>query len=187
VGHNRNDGNKTKLQVLIEPNIGLDGDTRHSIVEILNTMLADEAVLTLKTHSAHWHVRGPGFLDLRTLFGQQYHQLTKISDEISERVRMLDGFAIGSFEEFLNATRLKEKPGEVPDVMDLLADHEASIRFLRDDARKCFEEYEDHGTFSLFARFIRLHEKMAWILRSYIEPDSIPIETPGNTVRAILR
>jgi len=187
VGNNRNDGDKTKLHVLIEPNIGLDGDTRHSVVKILNTILADEAVMTLKTLSAHWHVRGPGFLDLRTLFGQQVHQLQKISDEISERIRMLDGFAIGSFVELLNATRLKEKPGEVPDFMDLLADHEASIRFMRDDARRCFEEYEDHGTFTLFVRFIRMHEKMAWILRSYIEPEITPDEIQGNKVRSNLR
>jgi starvation-inducible DNA-binding protein len=186
VGHYPNDGNKAKLRVLIEPNIGLDGDTRHSIVGILNTMLADEAVLKLKTKSAHWHVRGPGFLDLRNLFGQQFDQLNKMSDEISERVRVLDGLAIASFEEFLNATRLKEKPGEVPDVMDLLADHEASIRFLREDARKCFEEYEDHGTFSLFVRLIRMHEKMAWILRSYIAPARSLVESQRITVRTNL-
>jgi starvation-inducible DNA-binding protein len=55
--------------------------------------------------------------------------------------------------------------------MGLLADHEACVRFLREDARKCFEEYEDHGTYALVVRFICLHEKMAWILRSYIEPE----------------
>jgi DNA-binding ferritin-like protein len=71
--------------------------------------------------------------------------------------------------------------------MGLLADHEASIRFLREDARRCFEEYEDHGTFTLFVRFIRVHEKIAWILRSYIEPELTPVENQGNKVRSTLR
>jgi starvation-inducible DNA-binding protein len=169
--HNHPDGTNLKPQVSIQPNIGLDGDARHSVVEILNTLLADEAIITMKTRGAHWHVRGPGFLEMQSLFDQHFHQLNKISDEIAERVRMLGGFAISSFEEFLDYTRLKEQPGDVPDYLGLLADHEASVRFLREDARKCFEEYEDHGTYALFVSFIGLHEKMAWILRSYIEPE----------------
>jgi hypothetical protein len=68
--------------------------------------------------------------------------LSDISDEISKRVRELGGLPIGSFEEFLKNTRLNEQPGDVPDIMDLLADHEAAIRILREDAKKCSEEYE---------------------------------------------
>lgn len=180
-------GTILKPQVPIQPNIGLDSDTRQSIVEILNTILADEAVLTMKTQSAHWHVRGPGYLDLRTLFDQQFHQLNKISNEIAERVHILGGFAVSSFEDFLNTTRLKERPGESPDMMELLADHEAFIRFLREDARMCFVEYEDHGTYVLFVNFIRVHEKMAWILRSYVEPKMTPEESQGNQVRLTSR
>jgi len=160
-----------QLQVPIQPNIGLDGDVRRSIIETLNTLLSDEAILAMKTRNARWHVHGPGFFEMQTLFDQQFHQLNKISGGIAERVRILGGFAICSFAEFLTYTRLEERPGDVPDIMCLLADHEASIRFLREDARKCFEEYEDHGTFTLLVHFIRLHEKMAWVLRSYIEPE----------------
>jgi len=171
MGHNHIAGINSKPQVTIEPNIGLDVDARNSIMEILNTILADEAILTVKTHSAHWHVRGLGFLELRTLFDQQFQQLNVISDDIAERVRMLGGFAISSFEKFLRYTRLEEQPGEAPYIIGLLADHESSIRYMREDARKCLEEYEDHGTYALIVSFICLHEKMAWILRSHIEPE----------------
>jgi starvation-inducible DNA-binding protein len=183
MGRTRTAGIKTKLQVSIQPNIGLDGDARASVIEILNILLADEAVLTIKTHSAQWYACGPGFLDLQTLFDRQFHQLNQISDEIAERVRMLGGFAINSFEEFLHYTRLEEQPGAAPDMVCLLADHEACVRFLREDARTCFEEYEDHGTYALLVRFIGLHEKMAWILRSYIEPEKIHDESRGNQVQ----
>jgi len=46
--HNRNDGHNPRLQVHIQPNIGLDSDVRHSVVELLNITLADEAVLITK-------------------------------------------------------------------------------------------------------------------------------------------
>jgi len=171
---------KTKLPVSIQPNIGLGGDERDSIMEILNINLADEALLTMKTRSAHWHVRGPGFLELRTLFDQQVRQLNKILDEIAERVRILGGYSISSFEEFLSYTRLQEQPGEGPEVINLLADHEALIRFLREDARKCLEVYEDHGTNATFVSFISAHEKMAWILRSKIESGTPSGESQDN-------
>ena len=177
MGHNGHDGHNPLLQVLIHPNIGLDSDVRLSVVEMLNTILANEAVLTVKTRSAHWNVSGEGFFEQHILFDSQYKQLNDVSDEIAERARMLGGIAIGSLQEFINHTRIEEQPGIVPDILRLLADQEASIRFLREDARKCTEEYEDEGTFELLVSVMRLHEKMAWMLRSYIENEPIHDES----------
>lgn len=190
--HNRNDGHNTNLQVEIQPNIGLDSDVRHSVVDILNNTLANEAVLSQKTRSAHWNVSGAGFLELHILFDSQYKQLNEISDEIAERARMLGGIAIGSLQEFINLARIEEQPGSVPKIMNLLADHEAAIRWLREDARKCSEEHEDEGTFELLVSVMSLHEKMAWMLRSYleIEPNhdgklvlmpQLPVDLPSYT------
>jgi starvation-inducible DNA-binding protein len=169
----RNDGHNTMLQVPLQPNIGLDGNARQSVVGILNITLADEAVLKTKTRSAHWNARGADFFELHTLFETQHDQLNDISDEIAERARMLGGYAISSLREFLNHTRLEEQPGDVPDILRLLADHEAVIRFIRGDATKCTEEYEDGGTFDLLVSVMRLHEKMAWMLRSSLETEYI--------------
>jgi starvation-inducible DNA-binding protein len=102
------------LQAAIHPNIGLDSDARHSLVDILNRALASEIVLTVKTRSAYWNVSGTEFFALRILFESQYKQLHQISEEIAERIRMLDGIAIGSLLEFIKFTRLDEQPGEVP-------------------------------------------------------------------------
>lgn len=163
------DGHETNLQGLIQPNIGIDGETRLLIIETLNKTLANESVLTIKTRSAHWNITGTGFFEFHILFDSQYEQLNKISDEIAERIRILGGTAIGSLKEFLNYTRLEENPGENPDTLVLLADHESIIRYLREDAKKVSEEFEDEGSFELLIGIMRLHEKMAWILRSYIE------------------
>lgn len=126
--NSRNDGRNPKLQVLIHPNIGLDQDVRHSVVEMLNKTLANEAVLTMKTRRARWNVRGPDFFGENNLFASQYRQLNNISDEIAERTRILGGFAICSLGEFLKYSQMEEQPGIVPDVLHLLADHETCIR-----------------------------------------------------------
>jgi starvation-inducible DNA-binding protein len=166
MAHNRNEDNNTKLQVLIDPEI----DVRRAVVEILNNTLANEALLGLKTRSAHWNVSGAGFLELHVLYKTQYKQLNAIPDEIAERACILGGLPIGSFEGFLKNARLEERPGVVPNIMNLLDDHEASIRFLGEDAKKCSEEYEDESTSDFLVKIQRLHEKMASILRAHIEP-----------------
>ena len=162
--------NKIKIQVEIQPNIGLDYQAQQAVVNILNIILADEAVLTMKTRCAHWNVQRSRLLRVCICFSTlNTNNLNDISDEIAERARMLGGMAIGSLHEIINSTRLQEQPGTTPDIMDLLADHEAFIRFLREDAKKCSEEYEDEGTFELLVGVMRLHEKMAWMLRSHSE------------------
>ncbi len=167
------------LQSHNQPNIGLVGDRRFPIVEILNTIMADEFVLTMKTQCAYWNVNGLIFQDLRNLFYQQLMELHTVVDAIAERVRGLDSFAISSFEDFLNYTRLEEHPGEVPTLMNFLSDHEASIRHLHNDAQLCIEKYGDHDTYDVIVHFIELHEQMVRSLRSYIEPEITPEESQG--------
>ena len=164
--HNRNDDQNTKLRVPIEPGI----DVRRAVVEILNKTLANEALLSIRTRSAHWNVSGPGFLELHVLYKSQYKQLNSIADEIAERTCTLGGLATGSLGGFLKNARLEERPGAVPSIVNLLAGHEASIQFLGEDAKKCSEQYADESTGDFLVNIQELHEKMASILRAHIEP-----------------
>lgn len=173
MGSNRNNEYNPRLHVAIEPNIGLDRDTRQSVVEMLNQILADEAVLMTKTRSAHWNVSGQDFYGLRTFFNDQLKQLYHLSDDIAERVRVLGGMTISSLTEVLAHAQLVERPGEVPNILHLLADHETVIRFLRKEIQKCAEEYEDEGTAVVLVCAMSIHEKMAWMLRSYTETEAI--------------
>jgi|LADL02.1.fsa_nt_gi starvation-inducible DNA-binding protein len=173
IDKSENDGLYPQKKTFIQPNIGLEIDVRIPVVEILNASLANEAVLTQKTRSAHWNVSGKDFFELHILFETQYKQLNEISDKIAGRVRMLGGIAIASFEEFLKHTRIMEHSTEIPDNLHLLADHETVIRILREDIKKCSEEYEDEGTVELLVGVMSLHEKIAWMLRAYIENDPI--------------
>jgi starvation-inducible DNA-binding protein len=168
-GKSGGDGLYPHKKTFIQPNIGLEIDVRIPVVEILNASLANEAVLTQKTRNAHWNVSGKDFFELHILFETQYKQLNEISDKLAGRVRMLGGIAIASFEEFVKHAQIMEHDTEIPDNLHLLADHETVIRILRENIRKCSEEYEDEGTVELLVGVMSLHEKIAWMLRAYIE------------------
>ena len=169
---------RKNVQVTIQPNIGLDANSRQSVVEILNLLLADETVLSYKTHSADGDSDSgeTSVPALRSLYDAQYKQINDLINEMVERVQILGGAHLSSSQELINSARLAVEPNTVPNTMSILADHEAFIRFLREDARKCSEIYEDQGTFALLISVMRTHEKMAWILRSNIAPEQLDDE-----------
>lgn len=158
-------------------NIGLTGKQCEGVVQILNILLADEYLLFTKTFNYHWNVTGPQFNDLHKFLGAQYQELVEIVDEVAERAHALGGKAIGTLAEFVKNTRLKEQPNHYLDAKDmltnLLSDHEAVIRSQRVDLETCSAKHHDAGTADFLTGLMEKHEKMAWMLRSYLEGKSV--------------
>jgi starvation-inducible DNA-binding protein len=164
---------KTIMKTGLKPNIGLADRDREEVVSILNTLLANEYVLYTKTRNYHWNVIGPQFHDLHEFFGKQYEELDEIVDDVAERARQLGGKALGTLPEFLKRAGIKEHPNEYPDartmISNLLDDHEAVVRSLRIDADAAADKYHDMGTNDFLIGLMEQHEKMAWMLRSFLE------------------
>lgn len=156
----------------MKPNIGIADKDRQAVAEILNTLLSDEYVLYTKTRNFHWNVTGLQFNDLHKFFEAQYEALDEFIDEVAERARSLGGRALGTLAEFSQRTRLKEEPKKTPDakqmLANLLADHESVIRELRADLQTALDKYGDAGTSDFLTGLMEKHEKMAWMLRSYL-------------------
>jgi starvation-inducible DNA-binding protein len=160
----------------MNPNLGITDKDRSGVVKILNTLLADEYVLYTKTRNYHWNVVGPQFNDLHKFFGEQYEQLDDFVDDVAERARQLGGHSVATLSEFVEEARLKEHPGQYPAAEEmlenLLADHEAIIRQLRADAVIAADKLHDAGTNDFLVGLMESHEKMAWMLRSFLEGKS---------------
>lgn len=156
---------------LMSINIGISPENRKEIARILNTVLADEFVLYTKTLNFHWNVVGSNFAEYHKFLNDQYEKLQGIVDDIAERVRSLDGTALGSNTDFIKIARIKEHAGATPSeahIMEALAnDHEAIIRSLRQDVEAVGTKYQDAGTANFLTDLMEKHEKFAWMLRSF--------------------
>ena len=156
----------------MKPSIGMTDGDRQAVVQILNTLLSDEYVLYTKTRNYHWNVVGPQFNDLHKFFEGQYEALNEVVDDVAERARSLGGKAFGTLAEFSQNTRLEEQPGKQPPaltmVANLQADHEALVRSLRADLETVMEKHNDAGTNDFLIGLMEKHEKMAWMLRSFL-------------------
>jgi len=170
---NINSVKSIKIGEAMEPTIGIDKNLREESGKILNTLLADEYLLYTKTYNYHWNVVGLMFNDLHGFFKNQYEVIEHIVDDAAERARAIGVRALGTMTEFLKVTRLKEDaPGVIPEakqmIKNLLDDHEAIIRSLRADLEKT-AELNDMGTNNFLNDLLMKHEKMAWMLRSYLQ------------------
>jgi starvation-inducible DNA-binding protein len=163
-------------------NIGLTDEQRHGVIELLNRDLSDFYLLLIKTKKYHWDVVGPQFRTLHALWEEQYEALTINIDETAERIRSLGGYPLGTAAGFLQNSSIKEHPQDLPSANEMVArlvsDHEQVIRNLREHIDQCSEQCHDEGTADFLTGLMEQHEEMAWMLRSFIEGESL--EGQGN-------
>lgn len=156
----------------MKPNIGISEKNLKSINTLLSTVLANGMTLYVKTRKAHWNVAGDSFMELHKLFEEQYKLMEESIDEVAERINKLGSKTIGTMEEYLKITSIKERPGKYSSskdmIKELLNDHESLIIQLRKDIDLCGEKYKDAGTADFLTGLMEDHETIAWILRRYL-------------------
>src|SRR3984957_4347172 len=97
------------------------------VVDSLNLALADSYALMALTHLAHWNVEGADFFPLHKAFQDQYENLFEAVDEIAERVRALDAYAIGGLDALAKVAQMEEFKSPLPQkdyVAALIVAHE---------------------------------------------------------------
>ena len=154
----------------MKANIGLTDKNTGTIAEILNRLLADEHILYTKTRNYHWNYEGDNFMEMHKTYEGQYEELAEMIDEIAERIRMIGHHAEGRLKDFLKLANLEEEEyttRQDEQVKNLTDDHDTIIRIIRKGIAS-IEKLNDVGSVDLLTRVIQQHEKMAWMLRSYL-------------------
>ncbi len=152
-------------------NIGISENNRQAVALELNKLLADEHVLYNKTRNYHWSIEGPSFMEFHKLYEQQYTDLAEVIDEIAERIRTIGHFAEGRLKELVQLASLDEPAAptdQASQIANLEGDHEILIQRLRHLVPVFNDDYKDIGSADFLTGLLKQHEKMAWMLRSYL-------------------
>jgi starvation-inducible DNA-binding protein len=150
---------------------GINTEDRAKIVESLSTVLADAYMLYLKTHNFHWNVTGPMFSTLHVLFEEQYTEQWNALDDIAERIRTLGHFAPATSTRYTELSSIKEEPEVLSSkemIRQLVEGNEILVRTLRAGV-KVADELDDFPTADMLTARMEVHEKNAWMLRSFLE------------------
>jgi starvation-inducible DNA-binding protein len=140
------------------------------LTDRLNQVLADSYALLSLTHLAHWNVEGPGFFALHTAFQTQYEELFVAIDEIAERIRALDAYAIGGLGTLAQAAQMKEFASPLAQddyVRALIAANEKLVGDAA-RARDAAGKANDAESQDLMIGRITLHQKTIWMLKSFL-------------------
>ena len=137
--------------------------------EILQVLLHETLILSLKTQSFHWNVEGPNFGPLHDLFGTQYEFLQEAADTIAERLR-----ALGEYPHPHNSNEgadavdpIPSKPLHYRKMVQTLAVENEKLGLLCAKGAALTAE-EDPATSNLLAERQMAHQKAAWMLRSHL-------------------
>jgi starvation-inducible DNA-binding protein len=152
-------------------NLGISEENRKKIVEHLSKFLADTYVLYLKTQNFHWNVEGAMFVQLHSIFEEQYKALAEAADVIAERIRALGFYAPASFSQYANLASLQEVtrvPTDKEMITQLLEDQELLARSIR-ASLSFIESAQDQATVDMLIQRMTAHEKNAWMLRSLLK------------------
>ena len=141
------------------------------LTQSLNQVLADTYALLSLTHLAHWNVEGQGFFALHTAFQTQYEELFTAVDEIAERVRALDAYAIGGLSTLAAVAQMEEFTSPLPQedyVRALIAGNEKVVADAA-RARDLAGAASDAESQDLMIGRITLHQKTIWMLKSFLK------------------
>lgn len=150
---------------------GINTEDRAKIVESLSTVLADAYMLYLKTHNFHWNVTGPMFSSLHVMFEEQYTEQWTALDDIAERIRSLGHFAPATYKRYAELSSITEEPDVLSAkdmIRQLVEGNEILTRTLRAGV-KIADELDDFPTADMLTTRMDVHEKNAWMLRSFLE------------------
>ena len=141
------------------------------LTKSLNQVLADSYALMSLTHLAHWNVEGPGFFALHTAFQTQYEELFTAIDEIAERIRALDAYAIGGLSTLAQTAQMKEFASPLAQDAYVRALIAANEKLVADAARArdLAGQANDAESQDLMIGRITLHQKTIWMLKSFLK------------------
>jgi starvation-inducible DNA-binding protein len=134
----------------------------------LNDLLSDYQIYYQNLRAWHWLVQGPQFYLLHEKFEEFYDQAADDIDEIAERILMIGGKPLHTFEDYLKTASIKpekdmEKPAEI--LPKLISNAESLLGSFRKIVETA-SEADDEGTVALMGDFISNTEKQLWMLNS---------------------
>ena len=146
---------------------GLDDQTRHKMIDLLNARLADTLALTLAVKQAHWNLKGPGFIGVHELLDEVAGRLREGADLMAERAVILGGHAKGTVEIAAKEAKIEAYPTDLVEIeghVEALADRFKTLGAALREAIDAAGDAGDDDPEDLFTEVSRQVDKDAWFI-----------------------
>jgi starvation-inducible DNA-binding protein len=163
-----------RIQRLFATKNDLPEKARRQLVELLNYRLADAIDLQTQTKTAHWNVKGPGFIALHKLFDEINEGVEEYVDLIAERAVQLGGVAEGTARTVAERSELEEYP------LDIVSDRQhvealsSALAAFGSRVRRAIDESDelrDRDTADIFTEISRGTDKWLWFVEAHSQEE----------------
>ena len=139
------------------------------LVEQMKVVLGTTFSFYLKAHNYHWNVTGPNFGQYHDFFGELYEEVHASIDTTAEEIRKLGSFAPGSYKRFSELTTIEDEMNvpNAPVMFQRLAEDNDKVIQSLYIARSMANQLNKAGTLDYVEARISVHEKHAWMLKSF--------------------
>ena len=141
-------------------------------VNDLNVLLADLNVFYRKLQNYHWNIIGKDFFVIHEKLEEYYDEINEQIDEVAEHILMLGGEPLGTMQDYLNTTCIKEAKNEKiqDNVMfeNVIKDLETLLKKVTDIKKKA-DENSNYATSSLMDEYISNYIKKLWMLKQMMQ------------------
>jgi len=149
--------------------IGLEVENSNQVAEALNELLANHQIYYQNLRGFHWLILGKNFFQLHEKYEELYNEAAETIDEIAERILMLGGTPLHTFESYLEKANLKSVQNirSSKESLDIV---EQNILLLLKSIRTIVEqasENNDEGTVAIMGGLISKYEKHLWMFAAF--------------------
>ncbi len=141
-------------------------------VNDLNVLLADLNVFYRKLQNYHWNIVGKDFFAIHEKLEEYYNEINEQIDEVAEHILMLGGQPLGTMQDYLNTTCIKEAKNEKiqDNIMfeNVIKDLETLLKKVTDIKKKA-DENSNYATSSLMDEYISSYIKKLWMLKQMMQ------------------
>lgn len=142
------------------------------ILNNLNVFLSDLNVFYRKLQNYHWNIKGKDFFVVHPKLEEYYTEINTQIDEIAEHILSLGGQPLGTLNDYLNTTKIKEAENQKVDSSLVYNELSKDFSKLLQDAKdiKNFADAKgDHKTSAMMDNSIENYSTKIWMLKQSLE------------------
>lgn len=141
------------------------------ITEDLNLFLANLNVFYRKLQNYHWNIKGEDFFNVHIKLEEYYNDINEQIDEVAEHILIIDGNPLGSMNDYLEITQIKEAQDEKICSRKIFETILKDYCILQENVTKIKEDADNekkYATSALIDEYLLDYGKKIWMIRQML-------------------
>ena len=141
------------------------------ITEDLNLFLSNLNLFYRKLQNYHWNIKGEDFFNTHTKLEEMYDDINEQIDEIAEHILIIDGEPLGTMQDYLEITQIKEAKNEKINSRSIFENILKDYCILSENATKIKEDADNekkYATSALMDEYLQDYGKKVWMIRQWL-------------------